>query len=54
MKQLGAECLCEGYVGTSVETITMSNSDTNKIIHDAQLLILRDGKTYNAIGMEVK
>ena len=54
MEQLGAECLCEGYVGTSVETIITSNTNASKLIQDGQLFILRDGKTYNVMGMEVK
>ncbi|MBQ5388419.1 MAG: hypothetical protein IIU55_05025 [Paludibacteraceae bacterium] len=53
MEQLETECLCEGYVGTSVETIITSNTKANKLIQDGQLLILRDGKTYNLMGMEV-
>ena len=54
MEQLGAECLCEGYVGTSVETIITSNTNASKLIQDGQLFILRDGKTYNVMGMEVE
>ena len=54
MERLGAECLCEGYVGTSVETIITSNTNASKLIQDGQLFILRDGKTYNVMGMEVK
>jgi hypothetical protein len=54
MEQLDTECLCEGYVGTSVETIITSNTNTSKLIQDGQLFILRDGKTYNVMGMEVK
>ena len=54
MDRLGAECLCEGYVGTSVETIITSNTNASKLIQDGQLFILRDGKTYNVMGMEVK
>ena len=53
MKRLGAECLCEGYVGASVETIITSNTNASKLIQDGQLFILRDGKTYNVMGMEV-
>jgi hypothetical protein len=53
MKKLGTECLCEGYVGTSVETIITSNTNASKLIQDGQLFILRDGKTYNAMGVEV-
>lgn len=53
MERLGAECLCEGYVGTSVETIITSNTNASKLIQDGQLFILRDGNTYNAMGVEV-
>ena len=53
MEQLGAKCLCEGYVGTSVETIITSNTNASKLLQDGQLFILRDGKTYNAMGVEV-
>ena len=52
--RLGAECLCEGYVGTSVETIITPNTNASKLIQDGQLFILRDGKTYNVMGIEVK
>lgn len=54
MKEIGAECLCEGYVGTSVELIISPSSDINKIIHEGQLLIQHENKTYNVMGMEVK
>ena len=54
MDQLGAECLCEGYVGTSVETIITPNTNASKLIQDGQLFILCDGKTYNAMGVELK
>jgi hypothetical protein len=54
MERLGAECLCEGYVDTSVETKITPNTNASKLIQDGQLLILRDGKTYNVMGMEVK
>ena len=54
MEQLGVECLCDGYVGTSVETITTPDTDNLKLLHNGHLLILRDGKTYNVMGMEVK
>ncbi len=40
---------------TGIETITNDQSPiTNKIIKDNQLLIIRDGKTYNAQGMRVE
>ena len=45
---------CDGYVGTSTATITVPNTNANKFIHNGQLLILRDGKTYNIMGMEIK
>ena len=54
MEQLGVECLCDGYVGTSVETITTPDTDNLKLLLNGQLYILRDGKTYNVMGMEVK
>ena len=44
---------CDGYVGTSTATITVPNTDANKFILNGQLYILRDGKTYNIMGMEV-
>ena len=54
MEQLETDCLCDGYIDTSVETNTTPNGDTQKFIHNNHLLILRDGKTYNVMGMEVK
>ena len=54
LERLGAECLCEGYVDTSVETKITPNTNASKLIQDGQLFILRDGKTYNVMGMEVK
>ena len=53
MERLGAECLCEGGIGSSVETITTPKTDTSKILQNGQLFIIRDGKTYNVMGMEV-
>lgn len=53
MEQLEAECLCEGYVSSSVETIITPNTNASKLLQDGQLFILRDGKTYNAMGVEV-
>ena len=54
MEQLETDCLCNGYIDTSVETNTTPNGDTQKFIHNNHLLILRDGKTYNVMGMEIK
>ena len=53
MERLGAECLCEGGIGSAVETITTPKTDTSKILQNGQLFIICDGKTYNAMGMEV-
>ena len=44
----------EGDVINAVEHISVSAPSVQKIIKDGQLLILRDGKTYNVMGMEVK
>ena len=40
---------------TGLETVTNDQSPiTNKIIKDNHLLILRDGKTYNVMGVEIR
>ena len=40
---------------TDVETITAPTTTTlQKIIHDGQVFIIRDGKTYNMMGIEVE
>ena len=44
----------EGDVINAVESVSVSAPSVQKIIKDGQLLILRDGKTYNVMGMEVK
>ena len=43
----------EGDVINAVEHISVSAPSVQKIIKDGQLLILRDGKTYNVMGVEV-
>ena len=43
----------EGDVINAVEDVSVSAPSVQKIIKDGQLLILRDGKTYNVMGMEV-
>ena len=53
MERLRTECLCDGGISSAVEVITTPDSDTKKFLHNNQLLILRDGKTYNVMGMEV-
>ena len=44
----------EGDVINAVEGVSASTPSVQKIIKEGQLLILRDGKTYNVMGMEVK
>lgn len=39
--------------GTGVENVS-SQKDVQKIIRDGQVLIIRDGKTFNALGAEMK
>ena len=40
---------------TDVETITAPTAtNIQKIIHDGQVFIIRDGKTYNIMGIEVE
>ena len=44
----------EGDVINAVEYVSVSTPSVQKIIKDGQLLILRDGKTYNVMGVEVE
>ena len=44
----------EGDVINAVEHLSVSTPSVQKIIKDGQLLIIRDEKTYNVMGMEVK
>jgi hypothetical protein len=37
-----------------VDNILTPESDHRKFIHNGQLLIFRDDKTYNIMGMEIK
>ena len=39
---------------TAVDNISSPDADTHKLLSNGQLLILRDGKTYNVMGAEVK
>ena len=43
----------EGDVINAVEGVSASTPSVQKIIKEGQLLILRDGKTYNVMGMEI-
>ena len=45
---------CEYNTATNVEDVTTPTSPFSKILHNGQLLIHHDGKTYNVMGMEVK
>jgi hypothetical protein len=38
---------------TAVENIILPDNNTHKILHNGQLLIIRDGKTYNVMGQEL-
>ena len=38
---------------TGVEDITTAPSSFSKMLHNGQLIIIRDGKTYNVMGMEI-
>ena len=41
-------------ITTELETITLTETPiVQKIMRDGQLLILRDGKTYNVMGQEM-
>lgn len=53
MERLRTECLCDGGISSAVEAITTPDSDTKKFLHNNQLLILRDDKTYNIMGVEI-
>mgnify|MGYP003479076601 CR=1 FL=1 len=38
---------------TAVDNITTNNANIQKFLRDGQLLIIRDGKTYNVMGQEL-
>jgi hypothetical protein len=38
---------------TAVENIILPDNNTHKKLHNGQLLIIRDGKTYNVMGQEL-
>ena len=44
----------EGDIIDAVESVIAPAPSTQKIIYNGQLFILRDGKTYNAMGIEVE
>jgi hypothetical protein len=39
---------------TNIENITVQTVSFQKVIHNGQLLIIKDGKTYNLMGVEVQ
>ena len=39
---------------TNIEIVTTPNTSLKKVIHNGQLLIIKDGKTYNLMGVEVQ
>jgi hypothetical protein len=45
---------CEYNTTTDVQDVTTPTSPFSKTLHNGHLLILRDGKTYNIMGMEIK
>ena len=53
MECLGAECKClnEG-VPTDIVTIIAPSPAIQKVIHEGQLYIIRNGKVYNVMGVE--
>ena len=53
MERLGTTCLNESN-GTNVESINTPTSSFRKMLYKGKLLIIRAGKTYNAMGIEVE
>ena len=53
MKNIRAKCLNEG-IPNNIEIITTPTPTTQKIIRDGQLYIIKDEKTYNVMGIEIK
>ena len=43
----------ESKAPSEVDNIQSSTTNTQKLLRDGQLLILKDGKTYNAMGQEM-
>lgn len=48
---LECECL-NNDIPTNIETITAPSPAIQKVIHEGQLYIIRDGKVYNVMGVE--
>ena len=55
-----AEYWCEFFnvieynAPSAVDNISSPNANTRKLLRDGQLLIIRDGKTYNIMGAEIR
>ena len=47
-------CVYNNGIFTEIETVELLTQSAQKIMYNGQLLIIRDGKTYNVMGMEVK
>ena len=47
-------CVYNNGIFTEIETVELLTQSAQKIMYNGQLLILRDGKTYNVMGIEVK
>ena len=45
--------ISESEVPSNVGEVSTENTIIHKILRDGQLLILRDGKTYNVMGQEL-
>jgi hypothetical protein len=45
------EFVTEGL--TTVDNLLVEDTSTHKLLHNGQLLIIRDGKTYNVMGTQV-
>ena len=47
-------CVYNDPIFTATEEVKSTKPSAQKVIYNGQLLILRDGKTYNIMGMEAK
>ena len=47
-------CVYNDPIFTATEEVKSTKPSAQKVIYNGQLLILRDGNTYNVMGMEVK
>ena len=48
------EFTTKGGTTTAVEDILQNTTNTQKLLRDGQLIILRDGKTYTTMGAEIQ